>query len=223
MPGSRRAWVPYVVPFAAFMALLALEQQLPIGPRLSALIRVAIPAALLLVFARRVESLKPTRILASIGVGILIFLVWIAPDALIPGYRSSWLFQNAVVGQVQSSVPAEARTDPIFLLLRTLRGVLIVPVVEELFWRGWLPRWIDRMEDFTSVPLGTFTTLSFWATASLFAVEHGSFWDVGLAAGVGYNLWMRKTRSLGDVIVAHGVTNGCLAIWVLASGQWQYW
>jgi CAAX prenyl protease-like protein len=219
----RRAWVPYVVPFAAFMALLALEQRTPLSPRTLALLRVVIPGILIVALTRRVESLRPTRILASAGVGFLVFLVWLAPDALIPGYRSSWLFENGVVGRVASSVPVEARTDPVFLALRAIRGVLIVPIVEELFWRGWLPRWIDRMDDFTRVPLGTYTALSFWASAALFAMEHGSFWDVGLAAGVGYNWWMRRTRSLGDLFLAHGVTNGCLAVWVLASGQWQYW
>jgi CAAX prenyl protease-like protein len=79
------------------------------------------------------------------------------------------------------------------------------------------------MDDFASRPLGAFTGLSFGASAVLFALEHGSFWDVGLAAGLVYNLWMAKTRSLGDLIACHAVTNTCLAGWVLATGQWQYW
>jgi CAAX prenyl protease-like protein len=72
-----------------------------------------------------------------------------------------------------------------------------VPIVEELFWRGWLPRWIDNAEDFRKVPLGSFSRLAFWLTAILFASEHGAMWDVGLAAGVVYNWWMQKTRSPG--------------------------
>jgi CAAX prenyl protease-like protein len=101
--------------------------------------------------------------------------------------------------------------------------VIIVPIVEELFWRGWAPRWIDRMDDFQALPLGSFTTRSFLLTAALFGVEHGSYWDVGFAAGVGYNWWVWKTRSLGDLILSHAVTNACLAGWVLGTGQWQYW
>jgi membrane protease YdiL (CAAX protease family) len=57
----------------------------------------------------------------------------------------------------------------------------------------------------------------------LFASEHGAFWDVGLAAGILYNWWMVRTRSLADCILAHAVTNGCLAAYVLAGGHWQYW
>jgi membrane protease YdiL (CAAX protease family) len=57
----------------------------------------------------------------------------------------------------------------------------------------------------------------------LFVSEHGELWDVGLAAGLAYNWWMRRTRSLGDLILAHAVTNACLSAYVLTSGRWEYW
>jgi membrane protease YdiL (CAAX protease family) len=46
---------------------------------------------------------------------------------------------------------------------------------------------------------------------------------VGLLAGLAYNWWMQRTRSLGDLVLAHGVTNACLSVYVVATGQWQYW
>ena len=101
--------------------------------------------------------------------------------------------------------------------------VILVPIIEELFWRGWLVRWIDNPGDFTKVPLGSMSRLAFWATALLFASEHGSLWDVGLVAGLIYNVWMQRTRSLGDLIVAHGVTNACLSAYVVFGGKWNYW
>ena len=68
-------------------------------------------------------------------------------------------------------------------------------------------------------------TLLVWfiVTAILFATEHGPFWDVGLLAGVIYNWWMMRTRNLADCMIAHGVTNACLAAFVISRGQWQYW
>jgi hypothetical protein len=60
-------------------------------------------------------------------------------------------------------------------------------------------------------------------TAVLFAAEHGSYWDVGLLAGITYNWWMVRTGRLADCMVAHAVTNGFLAAYVLYFGQWQYW
>ena len=83
-------------------------------------------------------------------------------------------------------------------------------------------RWLIA-PDFRRVPMGACTAASFWIVALLFASEHGSFWDVGLAAGIVYNWWMVRTRSLGDLILAHAVTNGCLSLYVVAAGKWQYW
>ena len=96
------------------------------------------------------------------------------------------------------------------MTLRTLRAAVFVPIAEELFWRGWLMRWIIS-QDFTKVPLGAWSARAFWIVAVLFAVEHGALWDVGLAAGILYNWWMLRTKSLGDVILAHGVTNAVSA------------
>jgi membrane protease YdiL (CAAX protease family) len=48
-------------------------------------------------------------------------------------------------------------------------------------------------------------------------------WDVGLMAGLAYNWWMRRTRSLGDLMLTHAVTNACLSAYVLIEGRWEYW
>ncbi|MEZ4589136.1 MAG: CAAX prenyl protease-related protein [Gemmatimonadales bacterium] len=220
---TRPRWVPYVVPFLVFIAFLSVGPALPVSPRVEAMVRVGVLLAVILLVARPALDVRITRPLASVAVGALIFAVWIAPDVLWPAYRESTLFQNGLTGRVESSMSAEARADRVVVALRFARAALIVPVVEELFWRGWLPRWLDRMEDFASIPLGQYTRWSFWGTAILFALEHGSFWDVGLVAGIGYNVWMQRTRSLGDLMLAHGVTNALLSGYVLHAGQWQYW
>ena len=108
------------------------------------------------------------------------------------------------------------------LVFRTLRAVIIVPIVEELFWRGWLLRWLVK-NDFQQVPIGAYTPSAVIITALLFASEHGPYWEVGLIAGLIYNLWVIRTRSLADCIVAHAVTNGVLCAYVLATGKWEYW
>jgi hypothetical protein len=71
--------------------------------------------------------------------------------------------------------------------------------------------------------LGAWSARAFWVVAVLFAAEHGALWDVGLAAGVLYNGWMVRTKSLCDLILAHGVTNLCLSAYVIFAGKWQYW
>jgi hypothetical protein len=109
-----------------------------------------------------------------------------------------------------------------FIAVRVLESAALVPVLEELFWRGWLMRWAIRA-DFENVPVGQYTALSFWTVAFLFAAEHGPYWEVGLIAGVAYNWWCVRTRNLADCILAHAVTNGLLAGYVLLFDRWQFW
>jgi CAAX prenyl protease-like protein len=211
---------PFVAPFAAFAALLALGPHVPGGAAAAYPLRVAVTLAVLLIWSRGVVELRPARPAASAAVGAVVFFIWIGPDLLWPGYRSHWLLQNAVTGAVPGGVPPGAGAW--FLFFRAAGSALLVPVVEELFWRAWLMRYLIA-RDFRRVAPGTWSASSFWITAVLFASEHGAYWDVGLAAGIIYNWWMIRTRSLADCILAHAVTNGCLAAYVLAAGQWQYW
>lgn len=205
------------------MAMVVIGPALPVSPRVEMVIRVTVLASVIVLVAWPVLTFRLTEPLGTLGIGILVFVLWILPDLLIPGYRDSLLFQNRLTGMVTSSMPVEARVDPLVISLRFARAAVIVPIVEELFWRGWFPRWLERMDSFWTVPLGEFSRYTFWATAILFALEHGPFWDVGLVAGLIYNWWMRRTKSLGDLIWCHGVTNACLSVWVVGMGDWRYW
>lgn len=154
--------------------------------------------------------------------GALVFALWIAPDLLFPGYRNAPAFSNSVLGKLHSSLrPAELQSVWI-LFWRTLRAAIIVPIVEELFWRAWLMRWLID-PDFRKVRLGAYAPVAFWVTAILFASEHGPYWDVGLITGIIYNAWMIRTRSVADCILTHAVTNAMLSGYVIATSQWQYW
>ena len=219
---DRHPALPYVAPFAVFMLLLAGLPPLALPPRADAVVRVTILAATLLLVSRSAIDLRVTKWLGTLAVGTGVFLVWIAPDLIVPGWRSHAAFQNGITGSLTVSMPVEGQQDWVVLSLRIARAALLVPILEELFWRAWLPRFLDA-RDFRTRPLGTFTTLSFVATTILFAAEHGPFWEVGLAAGLAYNWWMMRTRSLGDLIVAHGVTNLLLSLFVLYTERWEFW
>jgi CAAX prenyl protease-like protein len=166
---------------------------------------------------------RPASPLLSVLLGLAVFAVWIGPDLIAPAWRASFLFNNAVIEPARDNVPAALKTDRMFLVFRIATSAIAVPILEELFWRGWLMRWLIDGDDFRRVPLGKYVPGAFVLTAVLFAAEHGPFWDVGLLTGFIYNWWMVRTRNLWDCIVAHAVTNGALAVYVLAAGQWQYW
>lgn len=212
----------YITPFAVFFILLELVRSFPVAAEIEAPLRVVILAVVTFLCWPREISLQPRHALASAAVGLGVFFLWIAPDLLWPGYRASPIFSNAILGHTRSSLNPFALASPCVLAWRTARAVLIVPFIEELFWRAWLMRWLVN-SDFRAVPLGTYTPLAFWTTAILFGSEHGPYWDVGLVTGVIYNLWMIRTRSVGDCVLMHAVTNAALSAYVVAAHQWQYW
>ena len=204
------------------MALLALHLVVPMSDATDQVVRLAVMVAVLIFVARPALTFHPQHVVASVALGIGVFVIWIAPDLLSSAYRQTWLFNNTVTGTARSSLTEAARSDTFVLALRSLRAIVIVPIVEELFWRAWLMRWLIQPE-FQKVPLGTYTAGSFWAVAALFAAEHGPYWDVGLITGILYNWWMIRTKNLGDLILAHAVTNACLCAYVIGAGKWEYW
>jgi len=218
----RHPAVPYVGPFAGFLILLAVMPKLPLGARPSLALWLVLVGALIVWLSRDVLEFRPVQPLWSVALGVAVFGLWVAPDLLFPAWRTHWLFQNSLTGAAKSSLSPETLLDPVALALRVLRAVLIVPVIEELFWRGWLMRWIAN-PDFRKVPLGTFDARSFWLVAALFAMEHGPYWEVGLVTGAVYNWWMIRTKRLSDLILAHAVTNACLCAFVITTERWEFW
>ena len=223
MSDQQKATLAYVAPFAVFLLFLGMEHALDLPVQFAYPARCLAAAAALVVFSRSAVTMRPSAPGLSVAIGALVFLIWIGPDLLFgPGYRHSWLFENSITGKAATNIQTGLQHNIAFLAVRAAGSVLLVPIVEELFWRGWLMRWIIN-PDFRKVALGTYAPLAFWLVAVLFASEHGSYWEVGLAAGVVYNWWMIRTKNLADCILAHAVTNGLLAAYVILWGQWQYW
>ena len=217
----RRATVAYTVPFLVFVGFMAAQAAIHLPAHWYYPVRFLAVLLTIVLVSRPVLSFRAAFPLASIGIGIAVFLIWIGPDVLL-GYRHHWLFDNFITGAPASSIAPSLKQNVIFIALRVAASVVLVPVIEELFWRGWLMRWLIA-KNFLDVPLGTYAPTAFWIVAVLFAYEHGSYWEVGLAAGIVYNWWIVHTRNLADCMLAHAVTNALLAVYVLAMGQWQYW
>ena len=214
--------LPFVAPFALFIALLGLKDIAPIAPALEYPIRVSCVSVAIWLFSRRAIDWRVSRFWQSAAVGVAVFMIWVGPDILWNGYHNQALFRNSLLGSPASSIPQSLRSGWAFLAFRVLGTAIVVPIIEELFWRVWLMRYLIAV-DFTTIPLGSYAPFAFWCTAVLFATEHGSYWDVGLAAGIVYNCWMLRNRSMADCMIAHGITNLCLATYVVAFQQWQYW
>jgi CAAX prenyl protease-like protein len=93
--------------------------------------------------------------------------------------------------------------------------------MEELFWRSFLLRWIDR-RDFLAMDPRQASFTAFALSSTLFALEHTQ-WLAGFIAGLVYTWLYKKTRNLRAPIISHAVTNGTLGLWILATGNWRFW
>jgi CAAX prenyl protease-like protein len=160
---------------------------------------------------RDVNTLRHTAV--SIGTGVIVFILWINMN-----------LPFATFGTIRGYDPTsiEGPSMKIFIIsFRLLGAAVVVPVMEEIFWRSFLIRYIVNPE-FVEVPVGYFTWGSFFAVTILFGMEH-NLWLAGMMAGAAYNLVLYHTKSITHCIIAHAVTNLALGVYVLFSGQWQFW
>lgn len=214
-----RLWLPYVLPFALFLAFLSVESQWPGERRWLYPAKALVVGAVLVAYRRAYEELRPAFSLAAIGVGTLAIVLWIVLDPLYPGL--SRLTGGALSAAFEPFSSGSRAASWTWVLARVIGAVLVVPVMEELFWRGFLARWLINL-DFKAVPLGTFTPFSFWATVVLFGVEHEQ-WLAGMICGALLNGLLYWTKSLFACVLAHATSNALLAAWVLARADWKFW
>ncbi len=214
-------WVPYAAPFALFLLLTTLESQLPQEAYpLAYTIKIVLVTLLLIVLRGAWPEARPGGggWAAAAILGVALLFAWIVVDKHTPHF--------AFLGHREAYNPALAipsRAGLIaFLGVRFFGLVVIVPIVEELFYRSFLLRFVTDMDDFQRVPLGTFSLLALGINVFVFALSHPE-WLAAAIFALAMCLLLRWTKNLFACILAHGTTNLLLGIFVLHTGQWQYW
>jgi uncharacterized protein len=222
-----RPWLPYVAPMAAFLGLTVMEGLLSNRAGQSAPLAYAIVYALKAVLVTAVawacrstwKDLHPrpsAMVLAvSIALGLAVAALWIGLDGKIP----SLPFTGKRTAFDPGTLPATARAS--FIAVRFYGLVLMVPLVEELFWRSFLVRWIAH-HDFRAVPIGRVTWLAALLTSVLFALAHPE-WLPAFITGLLWVGLLRWSRSVATCLVSHVVANMGLGAWILARGAWHLW
>jgi len=107
--------------------------------------------------------------------------------------------------------------------VRIAGAVLVVPVMEELFWRDFLWRTVISPNDFKLAQVGEWDWKAFVIVPLIFAVVHGNWWLTAIGWGFMIGALLAYTKSLGACIIAHATTNLLLGAWVLYSRQWSPW
>jgi len=147
----------------------------------------------------------------AITAGVIVFVAWI-------NLTADWM----VMGEAVGFDPRDKDEIDWFLVtVRLIGAALVVPVMEELFWRSFLMRWVEH-PNFLAVNPAQIGLKAFCITAALFALAH-SLWFAGLFAGIIYSLLYMRSGTLWSPILAHATTNGILGAWIIYTGSWGFW
>jgi CAAX prenyl protease-like protein len=213
-----------ILPFAVYIAVLAagpiLRNTLPAGwdGRWLYALQIGVVIFALAWFARAYEELRPPALgwrdaLEAVIVGVAVFALWINVD-----------FSWAMLGEPDTGFDPRANgggIDWALVAIRIFGAAAVVPIMEELFWRSFIMRWIDNPR-FMELPASATSWRALALSSILFGIEH-NLWLAGILAGLAYGGLYLRSEKLWSPIVAHAVTNLLLGVWVVATASWSFW
>ena len=148
----------------------------------------------------------------GVAVGFAVFILWML--------AARWLHP---AGTIQGAPGAAMQpSSSLSLLARILGSVVIVPIAEELAYRGYLLRRLVA-RDFAGVQ---FEAVGLWpllVSAAVFGAPHGAMWPPAVVAGAAYGMLVTRTGRIGEAVCAHVTTNGLIAAAVLSGHHWELW
>jgi CAAX prenyl protease-like protein len=221
---SRAAWVR-CAPFGLFIALLALRGAAPadgswgIDPRWIYGWTVLFVGGLLWwwrgeygeLFAQNFPGGREIALAIAVGGVVFALVIWL--DA-------PWMRLGEATAGFR---PVDAQGNVMWPLVavRWVGAALLVPVMEELFWRSFLMRWIEAPQ-FEAVEPRRVGLRAVVLSTFVFMLAH-TLWLSAILAGLAYAWLYQRSGRLWSAVIAHGVTNGLLGIWVVLSGNWGFW
>lgn len=209
-----QSYFPYVIPFLVFAGFTYLVPWFNMSRFLVYPAKTLSVLVLLVFFWPKIRSeIRLCWDMNAVMAGILVFAIWIGLEGYYPQLGTSSGFNPYEAGNSTYTM--------ILIAFRLFGAVLVVPVIEELFWRSFALRFLMD-SNFTRVALGSFSWFSFFAVSVAFGLEHYR-WLPGILAGMIYALLLYQRKNLFSPILAHAVTNLLLGIHVIVNQAWTYW
>jgi CAAX prenyl protease-like protein len=219
--GGPREMLPYCAPMLSFLLLTSLENYLPSQSwyPLAYTLKVAMVALVAWLFRSTWNDLgafsSVSICLLATMVGLVVFVLWVRLEG--------WYPVLGILGRRTGFDPSalhETWQWP-FVAVRFAGLVIIVPLIEELFWRSFLVRWLVDTE-FWKVPIGRVTPMAAGVSSALFATAHPE-WLPALLTGLLWAWLLWETKSLSSCVLSHSVANLALGVHVLLTRDWKYW
>jgi CAAX prenyl protease-like protein len=155
----------------------------------------------------------------AVAAGVLVWAIWVFLDPFYPKFEA--LFKMPPPWNPFHQFGDGSAMGWFFFWVRTLGSALIVPPLEEVFYRSFLYRYCVRT-DFENMPLNRFHPTSFIVISLVFGMIHFQ-WIAGFLCGMIYQWLVIRKNRLGDAMLAHGITNFLLGLWIYWKGDWKFW
>lgn len=230
-----------VAPFVLFVFITALQGHFGEASRYWLyLAKTILGIGLVWMMRPAVEEMRWAFSWEAVVVGVGVCVMWVGIDGWYPSFDEA--IQNYLcpvlkaVG-LQSLCPkpspaglpwnpnaqfgADSPLALLFIIGRLLGSSLIVPPLEEVFYRSFLYRYLVK-PNFETVPLGAFHPVAFLVAALVFGLSHYQ-WLAGILCAFAYQALVIRKKRLGDAMTAHGITNFLLGVWILWKGAWNFW
>jgi len=204
---------PYLGPLLVLVALTMITAALSDGFDVLYPVRVVIVGATLLVFRRTYRGWPWGWSWQAAGIGVVAFVLWMALEFLRTPPDDSGLRSGLALLPTGWALA--------WIGIRVFGSVVTVPLAEELGFRGYLLRRLVSA-DFRAVTPEQMTWVAMIVSSALFGLLHGR-WLAGALAGLLYALALRRRGRVSDAVLAHAVTNGLIAAYVLTTGTWSLW
>lgn len=220
---ERNAEWAYIAPMAVFIGVIFVNGYLPKNAYPWMYVMRAFVVATLLIFLwKYYTKIRWNHWWLGAIVGVIGIFQWVGMQLLLQKYVA--FFRPSADGAFN---PFEYFTDPTsrwaWITIRVLSASIVVPIMEELFWRDYLWRQTIAPNDFRLAQIGEFDWKPYLGIAVVFSLVHGNWWLTAIVWALMIHTLLVYTKSIGACIVAHGVTNLLLAVYVLKYQDWSFW
>ena len=226
-PVGKEGWlrddVAYLLPMAAFLAFTWVGGNWKSLYPLSYVAKVIVTTVLLVVGWRFYTKISWRYWWLGLIVGVIGIFQWVGMQLWLQEHVAFFKPPDDPFNPFAPGTFGSAEMAWAFVAVRIVGAVLVVPVMEELFWRDFLWRQIVAPNDFKLARIGEFEWPAFLGVAGVFAFVHGNWWLTSIVWALMIGVLLVYTKSIGACIIAHATTNLLLAGYVLKWKDWAFW
>lgn len=224
--GRTSAW-HFVAPFAVFLIGTQAESYAVdaegkvLGQTYAIIYSFKIIAVLItmIICRKSLADLKPLpnvrQICVAVLTGGLITAFWIGLDGLYPPLPESMGKRSAF-----DPTSLDGLWRILFITFRSIGLVVVVPIIEELFTRDFLLRFVTE-PDWQTIPAWQFNNTAALISTIIFVAGHPE-WLPALLCGAIWIWLLRWSKSVSALVISHAVANLGLGIYSVATGDWHY-